>query len=154
MANPQSQADLLQLKQELERELVNYLQDVKRKQKYHHYMNNTLVVVSILLSGTIAIMGMINRGLIAAILAILLSALLALQQVFPFGDMAFFYRSGIADLENLQISLAYSDGSRKVIDKTIVKFKIIRKHLAEAIPKGQQTLNTIITMRDELKRNP
>ena len=153
MAVPQSQADLLQLKQELETEIEKYLKGIRKKQRYHHYMNNSLVVASILISGTIAVMGMINMGLIAAVLAILLSALLALQQVFPFADMAFFYRSGVADLENIQLSLAYSDGSRKVIDRTIVKFKIVRKHLAEAIPKGHQTLNTIMTMRDELKRN-
>jgi hypothetical protein len=153
MAVPQSQADLLQLKQELETEIEKYLKGIRKKQRYHHYMNNSLVVASILISGTIAVMGMINMGLIAAVLAILLSALLALQQVFPFADMAFFYRSGVADLENIQLSLAYSDGSRKVMDRTIVKFKIVRKHLAEAIPKGNQALNTIMTMRDELKRN-
>lgn len=141
-----------QLKQKLEMDLKDYLGKTRSRQRYHHYMNNILVVVSILISGTITIVGMLNMGLMAAILAVLLSALLALQQVFPFGDMAFFYRSGIADLENLETSLGYSDGSRIDIDKTVAKFKIIRKHLAEAVPRGTQVINTIMTMRDELKR--
>ena len=114
-------------------------------------MNISLVVSSILTSAAITIVGIFDMGITAAILAVLLTVFLALQQAFPFADMAYFYRSGIADLENLQTYLKYSALAQKEIDKTKSKLMIIRKYLAKDIPRGTPVMEAITAMREEVK---
>ena len=63
--------------------------------------------------------------------------------------MAFFYRSSIADLENLQNFLMFTTDSQKEMEKIAKQFAIIRKHIAQTIPRGQ-AINAFQNMRDEL----
>lgn len=146
------EGDLSELRSELVEDIKKEISEIKGRRLRHGIVHNTLVVTSIFVSGVITIDGIYNMGRTAAILGVILTVLLALQQAFPFGDMAFFYRCGIADLENLQTSLKYSLPSRKEIDKTKAKYMVIRKHLAEALPRGEQVMKTIMTMREETQR--
>jgi hypothetical protein len=151
MAENRSREELLQLRKRLETDLGNYIKDMQGRRKRHGIGNNSIVLASILMSAAITIAGIYDQAEIAAILGVLLTVLLSIQQAFPLGEMAFFYRSSIADLENLQISLMFTADNEKEVEKIARQFAIIRKHIAQAIPRGQG-INTVQSMRDELKK--
>jgi hypothetical protein len=143
--------DITKVRNDLAEDINHELMESKRRRLRHGLMNNSMVVASILTSAAVTIVGIFNMGITAAILGVLLTVLLALQQVFPFADMSYFYRCGIADLENLQTSLKYSVLSQTEIDKTKSKLMIIRKCLAKDIPRGTSVMEAIMAMREEVK---
>lgn len=149
MAESHSPEELSQLRTQLETVIGSYIKEMRGRRKRHGIGNISLVLASILTSAVITIAGIFDQAKIAAILGVFLSVLLAVQQVFPLGEMAFFYRSSIADLENLQNSLMFTTDSQKELEKIANQFAVIRKHIAQAIPRGQ-AINTLQNMRDEL----
>ncbi|HSF80669.1 MAG TPA: hypothetical protein VLA49_05525 [Anaerolineales bacterium] len=138
-----------QMQKQLETELETYIKEMRGRRKRHGIGNNLLVLASILTSAAITIAGIYDQAKFAAILGILLTVLLSVQQAFPLGEMAFFYRNSIADLENLQSSLRFTTNTQEEVEKTAHQFTVIRKHIAQAIPRGQG-LNSLQNMRDEL----
>jgi hypothetical protein len=150
MAKSRSPEELSQLCMQLEADLGSYIKEVQGRRTYHGRLNNSLVLASIFMSGAITIAGIYDQAEIAAIFGVLLSVLLSVQQAFPFGEMAFFYRCSLADLENLQSSLKFTDDTQEV-EKIARQYAVIRKYIAQAIPRGQG-INIVQNMRDELKK--
>ncbi len=151
MVKSRSPEELSQWRKDIEDELKSYIKDMRRIGKRHGIGNNSLVLASILASAAITIAGIYGLATVAAILGVLLSILLSVQQAFPEGEMAFFYRSSIADLENLQNSLRFTADTQDEIEKIVQQLAVIRKHIAQAIPRGQG-LNTLENMHDELRK--
>ena len=153
MADRRSSEELSQLRKQLETELARYIEEMQGRRKRHGLGNNSLILASIMASAAITVAGIFGQAEIAAILGVFLTVLLSVQQAFPFGEMSFFYRNSIADLENLQTSLMFTAGTQKEVEKIAHQFAVIRKHIAQAIPRGQGQ-NMLQNMRDELKKTP
>lgn len=151
MVESRSQNEPSRLRIQLETVIDSYINEMQGRRKRHGLGNTSLVLASILTSAIITIAGIYDQAKIAAILGVILSVLLAVQQVFPLGEMAFFYRSSIADLENLRDSLLFTPDSQEELEKIAHQFAVIRKHIAQAIPRGQ-AMNTLQNMRDELTK--
>jgi hypothetical protein len=119
--------------------------------KKHKYWHNSLVVISIALSASITIVGIFNQGLTAAVLAAILSGILTFQQTFPFGEMSYFYRVGVAEAEILKLDLDTKADTLKEVESIEIKFETLIRMMAQDIPRGEALHNAIQNMRKEVK---
>ena len=115
--------------------------------KRHRYMYNVLVVTSIGLSAAISIAGIYDQGRLAGILGAILAAMLAFQQAFPFGEMSFFYRVGVAEAIILRLDLDTKTNTTSEIAALEIKIETLIRRMAQEIPRGQAGYNIVEDMQ-------
>ena len=119
----------------------------------HRYLHNSLVVISIGLSISITIAGIYDKGTLAAIFGSVLAGILVLQQAFPFGEMAYFYRVGVAEAKILLFNLETWADTTKDVKTISVKVETLIYKMAQDIPRGQAMHEAISKMRDEIRKD-
>jgi len=142
---PSAQADLVA---DLEGTLADKIKDWTRKARGHQWTYDFVAVTSVVLSIGITIAGLFAMSNLAAIFGAVLTALIVLQQVFPFRDMAYHYRCGIAEAEGLELDLQRADNlaEKESVSKRLRKLNL---HIAKDLPRGQTLQATLATGKSD-----
>jgi len=123
----------------------------KNRRTYHATLYNLFVIASIAMSVSITVAGIYDDGTLAAILGAILAGILALQQTFPFGEMAFFYRVGISEARILELDLDTKADTRKEVEDLEIRVETLIRMMALDIPRGQALHVAIQKMREEVR---
>jgi len=119
--------------------------------KRHRYTYNILVVTSILLSLAITISGVIDQGNLTVVLGAILAGILSFQQVFPFREMSYFYRVGVAEAKILELNLDTRTDTIKEVEALEKRVETLIYKMAQDIPRGQALFEVIQNMREEVR---
>lgn len=141
--------NIADMKKALKIDIDKYIAEINGRNNRHRYGNTALILASIVLSAAITISGIFDLGIVAAILGVVLTALLAAQQAFPLGELGFFYRTSLGDLAVLEDNLMYLANTEKDVEKIVRQFGVIKKHVAQNVPRGR-ALEAIQNMRDDV----
>ena len=142
---------LSQTKNRIRSSLESHIDLWGKIRKRHGYTHNTLVVLSIILSVSITIAGIFNNGTLAAIFGAILAGVLVFQQTFPFGEMSYFYRVGIAEAKILMLNLDTRADTLKEVEAIGIKVETLIYKMAQDIPRGQALHDAVSNMRDEVR---
>lgn len=126
--------------------LDEYIGIWESRGRRHRYMYNGLVVTSIALSAAISIAGIYDQGRLAGVLGAILAGMLAFQQAFPFGEMSFFYRVGVAEGIILRLDLDTKANRANEIEALELKVETLIRRMAQEIPRGQAGNNVVEDM--------
>ncbi len=135
--NNQSVVDLEPKKQKLMGEINQFVETYQKRHSGNFHLNWILIVIGLLLSAGVTVAGMLNQGLIAAVLGICIGFLLGLQNAFPLGEKAEFYRLMIVEGQNLISVLNYEVDTLKEFEDSQKRFRKLRSHAAASLPKGR-----------------
>jgi len=144
-----------ELNSDIENRIRNTLDEHIRiwdgRRKRHGYMNNVLVVFTIALSASITTAGIFDQGKLAGVLGAILTGLLALQQAFPFADMSFFYRVGVAEGTILRLNLDTKADTKEEVETLEIKVETLIRKMAQDIPRGQAIHDAVQNMHKEVR---
>ena len=142
---------LAQLEKKISTSLDTHIEIWEAKGKRHRYTNNSLIVVSIVMSIAITISGIYDQGILTAILGATLAGILAFQQAFPFGEMSFFYRVGVAEAKMLKLNLDTRADTPEEAEALGIKVETLIYKMAQDIPRGQAVHDIVSNMREEVR---
>jgi len=74
-----------------------------------------------------------------------------LQQAFPFDELSFFYRVGIAEARILQLDLDTKAESMKEVVDLEKKVEALMRKMAQDIPRGQAVHDLVQNMREAVQ---
>ena|SRR5688572_5715538 len=140
--------ELEQLKKIINSKLDNCILTWDGRRKRHGYTNNSFVILGIALSAAITIAGIYDQAALAAVLGAGMAAILALQQVYPFGELSYFYRVGVAEAEILRLKLDTKADTIEEVEALEEKLEILILKMAQEIPRGQAVHDLMQTMRE------
>ena len=143
--------DLESKKQQLINEINQFVGIYQKRHSGNFHLNWILIVIGLLLSAGVTIAGMLNQGLIAAVLGICIGFLISLQNAFPLGEKAEFYRLMVTEGQNLISMLNYEVDTTKEFEDSQRRFRKLRSHAATSLPKGRG-MEAIKEMYKDLSR--
>jgi hypothetical protein len=120
-----------------------------RRRRMNYITYAILILLGLSMAVAITIAGIFNQGVIAAILGVGVGFIQGIQQVFPMGEKAEFYRLIVAESENLIADLRYKTTSENDFQSVLQKYQTLRIHAATSIPRGQG-METVKKMYDDL----
>ena len=121
------------------------------RQKHYSRINSLLVGLSLVLSGSVTIAGMFNKGIVAAVFGVILAAVLGAQQAWPLSEKSFFYRVGKSEAFALKLKLEKRLLDQAGLDDIRAKFGALNTRMAAEIPRGTAVHDVIQTMREDVK---
>lgn len=139
------------LKQEVSTVLREQIKIWDGRRKRHGYTNNIFVFLGIALSAGITIAGIYHQATLAAILGTCMAAILTLQQVFPFDELSYFYRIGVAEAKILQLKLDTEADTIQEVEGLKIKLEMLILKMAQELPRGQAVHDLVQNMRDEIR---
>ncbi len=128
---------LEQKKQKLTGEIHDFVTIYQNRHRGNFHLNWILIVVSLLLSAGVTIFGMLNQGMVAAVLGVCIGFLIGMQNAFPLGEKAEFYRLMVVEGQNLISMLDYEVNTDKDFASIEKQFRKLRSHAASDLPKGK-----------------
>ncbi len=143
------QEKMRKLREEIEQ--FHALFQLRHRQNYH--LNWVLILVGLLLSAGVTIAGMLNYGVIAAIMGVGIGLLIGIQNAFPFSEKADFYRLVMSESWNLKTTLEYKVETNRQFTIVLNKFMKLRDHAAASLPKGQG-MDAVRKMYEDLSADP
>jgi hypothetical protein len=123
--------------EELTQKIRAFRKDNKIKHGGNYWGNTTLIYLSIFLSASVTIAGIFDEGRLAAILGVILSILLTIQNAFPINYKAEFYRILMAEADNLLIDIEFDTMTQENFNRIKNRFKVLTKYAAVNLPKGE-----------------
>ena len=133
----QSITQLEQKKQKLTGEIREFVVTYQKRHRGNFHLNWILIVVGLLLSAGVTIFGMLNQGVVAAVLGVCIGLLIGMQNAFPLGEKAEFYRLMVVEGQNLISILDYEVNTDKDFASIEKQFRKLRSHAASDLPKGK-----------------
>jgi hypothetical protein len=133
----QTPTDLEPQKQKLVSELNQFVETYQKRHRGNFHLNWILILTGLLLSAGVTISGMLNQGMIAALLGICIGFLFGVQNAFPLGEKAEFYRLMVTEGQNLISILDYEVDTSKEFEDCQKRFRKLRSHAAMSLPKGR-----------------
>jgi hypothetical protein len=122
---------------ELRGDIEEFTRKYGKRHRGNFHLNWILIVIGLLLAAGVTISGMLNQGIIAAILGVCIGFLIGLQNAFPLSEKAEFYRLVVTEAENLIFELKYEVESEQQFREVVNKFQGLRDHAAKSLPRGQ-----------------
>jgi hypothetical protein len=135
-------------KKELQKRIQNTKRTIDRRGNWDTLASESLLISSILISALITILSFFNKGIYAAILGVVLTALLTIQRVWDFNQLSRFYKSLSAEINILETSIQFTH-SENELGTQIEQYKKIEWLLGHP-PKGSG-LEGIQQMNEDLK---
>jgi len=123
----------------------NYLSYTWKKHKLNKYINFVVVVAGLLVSVSIAYVGLkaAENSQLAGSLGILMTILVGLQGAFKFGDKAIHYVNLHTEAKDIRDQLYYeADGPDDVVQISR-QFMALRKKGAESLPKDENLASIV-----------
>lgn len=122
---------------DLQDDIEKFLVPLRKRHLSTFRGSAALIVIGLVLSAAVTIAGILDEGLLAAILGVTIGFVIGVQNAFPIGDKAEFYRLLIVEGENLIGDLKYEVKTEKEFLSVNNRFQKLRKHSAEDLPRGQ-----------------
>jgi hypothetical protein len=121
----------------LQHEIESFLVPLRRRHITTFRGNAALIIIGLALSARVTIAGILDYGLIAAILGVAIGYVIGVQNAFPIGEKAEFYRLLIAEGDNLINELKFEVKTEAQFLNRVNKFQKLRMYGAENLPRGQ-----------------
>jgi hypothetical protein len=121
----------------LQQEIEAFLVPLRRRHVMTFRGNAALIIVGLALSAGVTIASILDYGLIAAILGVAIGYVIGVQNAFPIGEKAEFYRLLIAEGDNPINELKFEVKTDAEFLDRVDKFKKLRMYGAENLPRGQ-----------------
>jgi hypothetical protein len=110
---------------------------LRQRHKLNYRGNAALIIVGLALSAGVTIAGILDYGLVAAILGVAVGYVIGVQNAFPIGEKAEFYRLIIAEGDNLISELKFEVKTEGQFLNRVNKFQKLRMYGTENLPRGQ-----------------
>ncbi len=114
-------------------ELTEFQRDCEHKHRFNARWNNAMNIFGLVLGISIVTAGVFDRSGLAAVLGAMVSAIVSAQRAFPFGTRAQFYRSLIAQVENLRSEITFGLQS---VENSVQVLAVLRLDFARQFPQG------------------
>ncbi len=110
--------------------------DIARQRQRWWVLNLIVIGAGILFSIAVIVVGLYDKGRLAALFGALTAAAIAVQNGYAAGEKAEFYRLVVAEAENLLSDLALLINTGKEFEATVKALEALRTHAAKALPRG------------------
>jgi hypothetical protein len=132
----------------LANDIDSFRQTYLRRQQATFWTNAAFILIGLFLSAGVSLASFYGKGDIVPLLGMSIFLLIGVQNAFPMGDKAEFYRLLVHESMNLlsDISFAKAEDDLRLINQ---RFQILRKHAATALPRGRG-METVKDMYNEL----
>ncbi len=110
----------------LKTQIKSSLDDTWRKHLRYNQLDISFILVSIVLSTSIIILGLVYQEIVIGIVGAILTALLSTQKVFNFSDKAEFYRRIHMQTKELRDRLTYKVSSESDMQEVVDDFIALR----------------------------
>ena len=118
-------------------QIVQFNQTYQNRDKDNFRGNAVILVIGLLCSLGVAATGMLDQGKIAALLGLITAFLFGLQNAFPMGEKAEFYRLLVVEGENLKNKLEFSTNTDTEFQALLEQFGKLKEIGAKALPRGK-----------------
>jgi hypothetical protein len=132
-------------KKELLQEMEEFDGHVCKLHLYNYRLNVMTVYIALLLTACVTVAGVFGQAQFAAVFGVGIAFLIGVQNAFPLGEKAEFYRIVVAECYNLEDQLRYGIKTENQFKHLLHKFMALRDDAAKNRPKGRemQTLETL-----------
>ena len=125
-------------KKELLHEMEGFRKHLWKLHLYNFRLNWVTVIVALALTAGVTVAGVYGNGQFAAVFGVGIAFLIGLQNAFPLSEKAEFYRTIVAEYDNLKDDLMYCVETEKQFKQVLHKFEALRDNAAKKRPKGHE----------------
>jgi hypothetical protein len=139
-------------KSDLVEDIDNSKKEYEDKKKKNEVVYYSLIGQGIIFSAGATIFGLLDLGIIASIMALIVAISVSIESSIKFGEKGSFYRILTCECKNLKLALKYRVNNEKNFQLIVDKFQTVVETSAKSLPRGQG-MQSVKTLYEDLDRN-